>query len=525
MKKAVCATLALMLALFCAVLPVLAYSSPFELTEPDEPGEANVAANVEYSLRSGGKFIYCNNPEALYGFNIGKALLIEENVCGGVYFTSENRNLTGQKILLGLQLRNDSGQNITVKVKNIGYQTGIDWVGQVEWTDFFGTEYRLEEAGGNYAFTDTYSPSNFKEVTYTVPSGKYIYVMGGSSADAYKNVNVGRTADKYVGNGQVVNGAVYFEVNGPKSGVSLAFVCYTSPSAPVTAKTQQGYVVERDGRSYGRQYLGSAPYLCAQASMAWNVDDNFRDGDKLKVKYDVEYYDDPASYGVYGAYSGNPSVRHMSGTSWFTHINPSNHNEYIGTDMMPFYCVTEDGAPVVIDIYHNVGTGKPANIGIWMVVYEETLSFYNSGTRPRTFTLFLKNNGVLAVNLRSADGGLLDSLYHWDASSPVFTVNVSPGRQKDVYLEYVLLANSYGSIEHYIKVGAGVDEYELGDLDRDGDVDSDDAIYLLRHVLFGESYPIYAYADFDGSGRVSSNDAIYLLRHVLFGDSYPLTER
>ncbi|MBR5031706.1 MAG: hypothetical protein IKX49_03260, partial [Clostridia bacterium] len=113
MKKAVCATLALILALFCSVLPARAYSSPFELTEPDEPGEANVAANVEYSLRSGGKFIYCNNPEALYGFNIGKALLIEENVCGGVYFTSENRNLTGQKILLGLQLRNDSGQNIT----------------------------------------------------------------------------------------------------------------------------------------------------------------------------------------------------------------------------------------------------------------------------------------------------------------------------------------------------------------------------------------------------------------------------
>ncbi|MBQ6043517.1 MAG: hypothetical protein IJL41_05185 [Clostridia bacterium] len=525
MKKAVSILLAVILALFCAVLPAFAYSSPFGLTEPDDPGEANAAAKIEYSLRRGGKFIYCNNPEALYAFNIGQALLIERNVCGEVYFTSENRNLTGKKILLGLQLRNDSGQDIEVKVKNIGYQTGIDWVGQVEWTDFFNTKYRLEKAGGNYSFTNTYAPSNFKEVTYTVPSGKYIYVMGGSSADSYKNINVGNTADKFAGDGQVVNGAVYFEVKGPKSGVSLAFVCYTSSASPVTTDKQQGYIVERDGRNYGRQYLGSAPYLCAQASMAWNVNDSLPDGDKLKVEYDVEYYDDPTSYGVYGAYTGKPSVRHMSGTGWFTHINPTNHNEYIGTDMMPFECVTEDGTPVVIDIYHNDGIGKPANIGNWMVVYEETLSFYNSGTRPRTFTLFLKNNGVLAVNLRSADGGLLDSLYHWDASSPVFSVNVNPGKQKDVYLEYVLLANSYGSIEHYITAGAGVYEYELGDLDCDGDVDSDDAIYLLRHVLFGESYAIYAYADFDGNGKVSSNDAIYLLRHVLFGDSYPLTER
>ena len=40
MKKAVSILLADILALFCAVLPAFAYSSPFGLTEPDDPGEA-----------------------------------------------------------------------------------------------------------------------------------------------------------------------------------------------------------------------------------------------------------------------------------------------------------------------------------------------------------------------------------------------------------------------------------------------------------------------------------------------------
>ncbi len=64
--------------------------------------------------------------------------------------------------------------------------------------------------------------------------------------------------------------------------------------------------------------------------------------------------------------------------------------------------------------------------------------------------------------------------------------------------------------------------YAPGDLDRNGTLDSDDAIYLLRHVLFPEKYPVYAWAEWNGDGVLDSDDAIYLLRHVLFPEKYPL---
>ena len=66
--------------------------------------------------------------------------------------------------------------------------------------------------------------------------------------------------------------------------------------------------------------------------------------------------------------------------------------------------------------------------------------------------------------------------------------------------------------------------YVLGDVDGNGVVDTDDAIYLLYYTLFGEgSYPINQPCDFDGNGVVDTDDAIYLLYHTLFGDSmYPL---
>ncbi|MBQ3074927.1 MAG: hypothetical protein IJC26_02575, partial [Clostridia bacterium] len=61
-----------------------------------------------------------------------------------------------------------------------------------------------------------------------------------------------------------------------------------------------------------------------------------------------------------------------------------------------------------------------------------------------------------------------------------------------------------------------------GDVDGSGEVDMDDAIYLLFHCSFAEEYPIEGDADFDNSGEVDMDDAIYLLFYCSFPDEYPL---
>ena len=66
-----------------------------------------------------------------------------------------------------------------------------------------------------------------------------------------------------------------------------------------------------------------------------------------------------------------------------------------------------------------------------------------------------------------------------------------------------------------------------GDMDLDGQLTTDDAVYLLLHTMFGtENYPVPdgMNRDFDGSGKVNTDDAVYLLLHVMFGaKDYPLS--
>ena len=65
-----------------------------------------------------------------------------------------------------------------------------------------------------------------------------------------------------------------------------------------------------------------------------------------------------------------------------------------------------------------------------------------------------------------------------------------------------------------------------GDIDGDQAVTQDDAVYLLLHTMFGETfYPLNnAPADIDGSGAVDQDDAVYLLLHTMFGEAfYPLS--
>lgn len=71
-----------------------------------------------------------------------------------------------------------------------------------------------------------------------------------------------------------------------------------------------------------------------------------------------------------------------------------------------------------------------------------------------------------------------------------------------------------------------VADYLLGDVDGNNVLNTDDAVYLLLHVMFGEKdYPVPSAMalNMDGKGGVTTDDAVYLLLHVMFGEKdYPL---
>lgn len=78
-----------------------------------------------------------------------------------------------------------------------------------------------------------------------------------------------------------------------------------------------------------------------------------------------------------------------------------------------------------------------------------------------------------------------------------------------------------GEVTHWTGVTQGAPLLK-GDVNNDGNVNLDDAIYLLYHVNFSVTYPVDQPVDFDGNGKEDLDDAIYLLYHVNFSATYPL---
>ncbi len=66
--------------------------------------------------------------------------------------------------------------------------------------------------------------------------------------------------------------------------------------------------------------------------------------------------------------------------------------------------------------------------------------------------------------------------------------------------------------------------HKLGDINDDGTVTYQDAVYILLANMYPSQYSLDGvYADVDGSGAVDQDDAVYLLLHTLFGENfYPL---
>lgn len=470
-------------------------------------GLASRRAEIAYEKRACGSYIYSNNPEMLAPEDIGQAILRNSDLEGDVIFTYEHSNHTGVPVYFGYQLLNEGDTEVTVTVSNLGFQPDGEWLGQRSWSDYFNYRFELpedyfrEDGSVNPIYVGCdyidYTPKARKPVSFKIPAGEYIYVLGGTSADAYGNANVFGSADTPILPGKCSNAVVKFNVSG--GSVTGTFYVYTNASQVQANPKEQGFITERFNSKtqkmtdYSKQYKG-IDYTAGliESNITFVVDDSTRAG-RLPVKY-TKYYDpDFAKKNTpYAQYTLAP--KELRADHWVTALNPNGVDKAIGTDMMVFNCVDTDGNHIIIDTEHADSSGEPANIGNWMVQYTDNFTLVNAGDKARTFTFFKRgNSGVLFVMTRDDSGnilnakaltgpysfGSLDECFagvnkdlliqkngRWwfkvadgrpycdviDERSEVIQITVEPNSVKRISIDYVILGNSNGGTTHWVTV-------------------------------------------------------------------------
>ena len=476
------------------------------LPDADSVSDPCKPAKVEYIKNPDGHYIFANNPEMLTDEDINICNLRTENMSGRYVFTFEHSN--GQctcATYTGYRLVNNGKTDLTVTVRNIGYQYEGEWLGARSWSDFYNlkferpADYVDENGQENWYYVGQdfldYTPRIWETETYSVPPGKYLWIFGGTTADNYKNINAGGTADILVPPGRCMNGTILFEITQGEH-ITGSFYFYTDVSLLDESKPEQGYITERNGGDYSKQYKGiDTAFGLIEASFEWTVSDRTPSG-RLPVIYKNQYDESVAQIKSpehrrkpYEMYNNKEYI--IEGDSWQTSLNPQNHRSAIGTDMTAFHCVDSSGKPVIIDCLRADGGGFPGNFGNWMISYQDNFTFYNTGDTARTFKIYKKGavSGALIAVVRDRDGNVLsgglkchpiiagernadypESNYikrgglYWpvvegkpyyeivDSRALTACVVVQARSVEQVTVEYVILGNSNGGIEHWVEL-------------------------------------------------------------------------
>lgn len=437
-------------------------------------------SKISYTKRDDGKGLYINsnNPEKITEKEFNTVLTRQEVTDKEVFFTFEHNNANSRAYYYGYRVTNTDDHDIYITVKNLGYQINGagSWLGEDEWIKFYNTKFESDTSNytpsqlANYqayvSFSNQYKSNNRKPITYRIPSGKYIYVMGGTVADAYNNISVFDSANKKV-QGGCGNGAVLFEVTGGSA--EGAFMVYTNPNAStlneseyVTDKKEYGYIVTRDGTNVGSQYIGyDNCHGVVDADLSWTFNDNTPD-QTLPVSFTNPYFTTQKGGTPYSKIDNFIPQENVGVKEWLTHINPNNNSETVGTDMTDYITVDHlTKQAITLGARFIDGRGKNANIGNWMVDYIDTFTLVNQGNKTRKFTYKMRHNGVILAFVRD-EKGFISKTYepkyclriheseYGEAIEDAFiyTVEVPAHSIVRFSVDYNLLANASGYIKH-----------------------------------------------------------------------------
>lgn len=122
------------------------------------------------------------------------------------------------------------------------------------------------------------------------------------------------------------------------------------------------------------------------------------------------------------------------------------------------------------------------------------------------------------VNVRSGPGTSNSMQYQLDKGDSVAIHELTYSGK----LAWGRLSDGNWICMDYVHILLTVPGSPSADIDANGAITKDDAILLLRHVVFPEDYPISVNGDINKDGTINKDDAIYLLRHVVFPEDYPL---
>ena len=304
---------------------------------------------------------------------------------------------------------------------------------------------------------------------------------------------------------------VYMDGNGGK--VDYIMHGYdASDSSPILTKTTAPTGIDSNGNSFTYEFAGW--YTASEGGTKIEVlDGSLADGSVLYAQWKdsagkIVSLPKGETCSVEAKFLGDVNVRTGPGTYY-----PKVQEEQL-----------KAGTPVTITqtyTYGGILWGK-CQYG-WITLaytnYNDVLA--GQETWPRTGTVTGDN-----VNIRNGAGTSNTMQYQLNTGDrvtiyeKVYAGNLYWGRLEDgnwICMTYVKLDE--------IKDDSSDDEAPVGlrgDIDADGTLTKDDAIYLLRHVVFPEKYPISVDGDMTRDGTVNKDDAIYLLRHVVFPEKYPL---
>ena len=412
---------------------------------------------IEYELNKNGKWIFENNPEFLIREDMAdinnKALIIEK-INGNTVFSFEhavNNFETADGFYYGINLKNESSEEITVKINKMGisnYESNLSNLSE-NWKDTLNSYY---------------NENNSLNISIPAQSSKTFYI--GKVGEKYSLVDNKDNASKV----QQFDGMINIETSGNLT--MTTYACLNTYNVNINNLTYNGMVTTDRKYTYNGQtftenlkrvYTGiynGLPEVTNNVTFA-TADSSVG---RLKVSYKTSNNTqlDDSKWDKYVGYS------------WTTNnAKPVYNNSfnYVRKETLPLTVQFNSKENVLKYNTANDPSNWIYNFENWYVEYNENITLKNEGTKKKRYSFF--------INAHEGDTGYktifsgtkqcsANFVYKKENSAKLYgdtknqttdntvekiwTVELNPGEQVTIPTIVTLGGMSYGSIEKWVQV-------------------------------------------------------------------------